>query len=837
MRVGLHGLVVCLWVTVAVAARAEETPLMPTAMASWSIVCPTTASESERYAAHEFQTLFEQMTGAKLPLVDQKPADGHGVFIGPDAVALAGGAPPTQDLGEEGLRITVEPTSIQIDGGRPRGTLYGVYEFFEELCGVRYLTFDHTYFPESAPTRPLPLGTRVHIPTFAFRWAYCGEATQYPEFATRLHTNTVSDDPKLGGRTSFRLVFHNVAQLLPPDKYGASHPEYYALVDGERKLTMFGGGPQVCASNPEVTDRITEAVLEEIAKNPTTRNFSIAQMDNNRFCQCDACAAIDAREESHAGALLSLVNAVAERIEKTHPEVLLGTLAYEYTRKAPKTLRARPNVLVQLCSIECCNLHAIDDPGCPLNRPFCEDLAAWKAKADHLFLWYYTTNFRGYLLPYPNLRSIGPSVDYFANNHGRGVFMQGPGNATATEMSDLRHYVISRCLWKPGRDSWQEAEEFCRLHYREAAPEILAYLRDFHAHADSLQTHIFCFPTEGTLSLTPAVAQTVRGHFDRALALAQSEEVRTRVEKASIAGLAAAVTSVSARARVEEGVYQPAENPFEPELPDRFEKLCARYGATLDDEGVTVTQRQTERRQLWAGLKAVTLENATWRLAFLPESNGKMVEMIYKPTGRDLIASFRAQSRFHVEEWVLQGEGPSKEVVLPCDITIAGDSARLLFTTPEGTRFQRQITLTDEAIRFETTMTAGVRRPCQLQVRYEYDTATRSTDPRVLQIFVKTPQWIQINRDWHEAMPTEAQTLAVRQAAAGGAFAYYNAQERFGVEQRFDPQDFVSFIHHWTPPRLEVALEMVSQLRELEPGEATSYRYEIRYLHEPPRTP
>ena len=112
---------------------------------------------------------------------------------------------------------------------------------------------------------------------------------------------------------------HNVAYLVPPSKYGKEHPEYYALVDGRRKLDMHGGGPQLCMTNPEVLDIVVDSVLKEIEKNPSARNINVAHMDNGSYCTCENCAAIDAREESHAGATLAFVNAVAERIEKTAP--------------------------------------------------------------------------------------------------------------------------------------------------------------------------------------------------------------------------------------------------------------------------------------------------------------------------------------------------------------------------------------------------------------------------------------------------------------------------------------------------------------------------------------
>ena len=53
----------------AVAPGAEHGAITPAAMTAWKIVCDSAATESERYAATEFQRLFKEMTGAELPLV------------------------------------------------------------------------------------------------------------------------------------------------------------------------------------------------------------------------------------------------------------------------------------------------------------------------------------------------------------------------------------------------------------------------------------------------------------------------------------------------------------------------------------------------------------------------------------------------------------------------------------------------------------------------------------------------------------------------------------------------------------------------------------------------
>jgi hypothetical protein len=816
------------------AGQAVARSLTPERMAGWSIVCSPSASPAERHAAEEFQAHFRGLAGLTLPI--RAEAKTRAVFIGPDAVAAAGIAPEDGAMGDEELRITVRAGAIGIDGGRPRGTLYGVYEFLEELCGVRFLTFDHTYYPPDGRVRALLPGTRRFKPTFDFRWSYSGETSRRPEFAARLRTNTVSDDPALGGRTGYRLVMHNVANLAPPSVYGATHPEYFALVGGERKLGPEGGGPQLCLTNPAVLDIVTQAVRAEIRQNPTARNINIAQMDNGNYCTCPACAELDRREGSHAGTMLAFVNAVAERIERDHPDVLLSTFAYWYTRKPPKTLRARRNVLIQLCSIECCDLHAIDDPSCALNRTFCHDMAVWKTRCDQLLIWHYNTNFSCYMLPFPNLKGIGRSVAFFARNNGRGVFMQAAGNGFSTEMSDLRNYVMSRCLWKPGRDSWKEAEEFCRLHYAEAAGPILRYLRGYHRGVEEAGVHPTCFATESALGVTPESARVAYGAFRDAMGLARSDAVRTRVEKASLCAYRAALSASSTQLSVKDGVCRPDLSGFEPNLLDRYAELASRYGVTMESEMTPATAYVETLRRLFAGLPAITLQDRTWRVVVLPESNGKVVEMRHKPSGRNVIQQHRAFNRFRYEDWVRSGPGPGANSILAYRVVDARpDRLEMAMTAPDGAEFTRTISLARGAVRFDASVTAAAEaRPLDLWLHPEYDAATTSGDPRTLGIYVKAPDWVQANRGWRDGKPASGHADVVAAGAPGGAFAYYNHKERFGVEQSYDPAQIAGLGLYWEPSRLQVNLEMTPRATALRAGETTRYAYEVRYLAEPP---
>jgi len=504
-------------------------------MQKWDIIVDSEAIPSEKYAAEEFKKYFEKATGISLPIHHNADEVSHHVFIGEDAASSQMDINVDVDgLGDEGFYVVVNEDNVAIVGGQPRGTLYGVYQFLEDGLGIRFLTYDHIHIPQEASEAKIPYGEYSYNPPLSFRWSYYRENSERPEFAARLRINTVTSDEKLGGKTPQNLINHSFSWLVPFSKYGKEHPEYYALVDGERDTNTGGGGPQLCVTNQEVIEIATQSVIDYIEQHPGVKNVSVSQADTARYCRCDECEEINQREGTPMGSQLAFVNAVAEKVEKVYPDVKIGTLAYWYTRKAPKNIRPRDNVQIQLCSIECCTLHPIDDPDCPKNREFCQDMNDWGKICDDIWVWNYNTNFRAYDRPFPNLRSIGPNVRYFLSNKVKGLFMQANGNGLSGELSDLRNYLISRMIWNPELDDKAVLEEFAKLHYKNSASTILEYLEMFHDNAENAGVHPGCFPSPEEVGLNPEISRKVLDYFNQALKLADDETVRARVEKASI---------------------------------------------------------------------------------------------------------------------------------------------------------------------------------------------------------------------------------------------------------------------------------------------------------------
>jgi hypothetical protein len=212
--------------------------------------------------------------------------------------------------------------------------------------------------------------------------------------------------PELGGCITYQGFAHTFYPLVPPEKYFATHPEWFSLINGKRTHQ----NAQLCLSNPELRDFVVGRVKELLRAAPDAKIVSVTQNDCHGACQCPACKAIDDAEGSPSGSVIAFVNYVAEKIEPEFPNVAVDTFAYQYTRKPPKTLKPRPNVIVRLCSIECNFREPFDDPS---NAAFLADLTGWSKICQRLYLWDYTTDFANYVLPHPKEALIKASLPNF----------------------------------------------------------------------------------------------------------------------------------------------------------------------------------------------------------------------------------------------------------------------------------------------------------------------------------------------------------------------------------------------------------------------------------------
>jgi hypothetical protein len=441
--------------------------------AAYAIVCPTNASPSQRYAAEELQRFAEQLTGVKLQVVaDDGPLPARAILLGETrhTAPLLGGKPDVAALGEDGFRLKSCPPHLVVLGGPVRGTLYGVYEVLERFGGCRWYASWHGVTPQ-LEAFVVPALDETQRPAFALRepfWfdLFNGDLAARNKVngnAMRLAAKHGDHSHRFGGGLG---SCHTFNILCPPEQHFDSHPEYFSEVDGKR-LKAYS---QLCLTNPDVLRLVTSNVLARIRKDPGADFYGVSQNDWHHFCTCPACKALDDAEESHAGTMIAFVNKVAEAVEKD-----------QYTRKPPKTLRPRHNVMPCLCTIECDFAYPINTSAFKENRAFLDDIRGWSAISPRLYLWDYTTNFHDYLSPFPNVLALQDNVRFFHTNRVSYLFEQGAYQGRHGDFAELKAWLLAKWMWNPDLPQEPLLQDFFNGYYGAAAPYVRTYFDALHS--------------------------------------------------------------------------------------------------------------------------------------------------------------------------------------------------------------------------------------------------------------------------------------------------------------------------------------------------------------------
>ncbi len=464
--------------------------------AACTIVRSLTASPSQIYAANELQKFAEKMTGVKLPIItDDAPLPGSAIVLGETrhTAQLLGGSVDLAALGEDGFRLKTCPPHLLIIGGPVRGTLYGVYELLERFGGCRWYTSWHSVIP-ACDRWTIPLIDETQKPAFALREPFWFDMFNGDLAArNKCNGNSMRLAAKHGGH-SFRFggglgSCHTFNILCPPEALFATHPEYFSEINGKRVKE----NTQLCLTHPDVLRLVTSNVLERIRKDPGASFYGVSQNDWYNFCTCPACKAIDDREESHAGTMITFVNQVAEAVEKTYPNVIIETLAYQYTRKPPKTVRPRRNVMPCLCTIECDFSKPLAQSTDEQNKKFVDDIRGWSAMTHMLYVWDYTTNFRDYTGSFPNVLALQDNVKFFRANRVDYLFEQGAYQGRHGDFSELKAWLLAKWLWNPELPAEPLLNDFFAGYYGAAAPLVRRYFDELHSfyQMPDKRLHIF----------------------------------------------------------------------------------------------------------------------------------------------------------------------------------------------------------------------------------------------------------------------------------------------------------------------------------------------------------
>ncbi len=421
-----------------------------------AIILPADPKAPDVRAAEVLRPYLAQMTQADVPILrtGRPPKNRPLIFIGNNRALRRRGIDLPEQLPDEAIFLAGKNGVFALAGGGELGPEYAVYSLLE-LLGCRKYTPRDSFIPSPDVFQLPELAPRIETPAFPYRELWYEPA--FDEGWARWHRLKRPSDKQ----AEWGLFVHTFHILCPPETYFDQHPEYFAWNGAQRSPG------QLCLSNDTVRQIVIQSLREKMAAKPSAEYWSVSQNDNFDYCRCARCAAADARYGSPAGTLLAFVNEVAAAF----PDKTISTLAYQYTRHAPRGIRPARNVSVCLCSIECNRGESIAE-GCP---DFARDLDEWSALTANLMVWDYVVQFRSYLSPFPNWHTLQPNLQLFREHGVRMMFEQGSGR-DKSEFSDMRAYLLAKLMWNPSANMDSILTDFGDGYYGAARPFVWDYI-------------------------------------------------------------------------------------------------------------------------------------------------------------------------------------------------------------------------------------------------------------------------------------------------------------------------------------------------------------------------
>lgn len=486
---------------------------------------------AEMYAASTLYQYLYKATKAIIPYfsdVERCPRRTPEIHIGSN---VRGIKTDVSGLSDDGFIIKTRNEDIVIAGKTPRGTIYGVYYFLEKYINFKCFAKD----VETYDTVETLVVEDLHIcenPSFEYREVYFRAAFD-TNFCVknRLNSNMSYLPFEMGGKMKFFNFHHSFNELVPPEVYYDSHPEYFSLVNGERLRNK----TQLCLSNEGTFQAARKTLRKWIEENPQCKIFSVAQNDWRNYCTCEECSKLDGQYGTPAASMITFVNRLADDIKEDYPDVLIHTFAYQYTKKAPIGLRVADNVIVRLCNIECSwdtsmEKQAVEQPDSQA-AGFIENIDQWGKICKHLYIWDYACNFRNYLLPFPNYRSLPENLRTYEKKHIVGVMQQGNfAYGEASALADLECYLGARLLWNPNQDENKVIDDFINgVFGKECYPYIREYIDLL---CDSLEGNkLTLYQNSDAGYITDLLVTKAEDLFNKALSVVKSEKSKWYLQK------------------------------------------------------------------------------------------------------------------------------------------------------------------------------------------------------------------------------------------------------------------------------------------------------------------
>jgi len=448
------------------------------------IIIPAKPTYLEEFAATELQKYIEKISDASIPIIkeDETREYPFSIVLGAtkksDEVEIQ---PNEAGMGRDGFEIKSLKDDLIIRGRNDLGTLFGVYELLERYFEVRWFMPGEEYYPRS---NNLELGqiNLIYKPSFTFRWVGRGEWPLHQ----RMNCFINAEGMDVG--VNWKWHFHTFRRLMPPELYYEEHPEYFALVNGERTITdSRSSGNQLCTSNPDVIREVAKNLIDTLNVEPDIEIITLAPNDGRGFCECEECSSLDEPgRDWHAGYSnrLAIFNReVSAIVKEKYPYVLIKVGAYAMYARPPLSEDYKPedNQIIQLCHLYFCHTHPLGSNMCKEgetyesspeyqpNQEFEKILDQWLDLSPHLFVYeYYSIDGMGRAnLPWPMVHNMRSDIPYYRDKGVEGFYTQQSDNLFYR--LGLNYYIAAKLCWNADLNVDALINDYFEKFYGKAA--------------------------------------------------------------------------------------------------------------------------------------------------------------------------------------------------------------------------------------------------------------------------------------------------------------------------------------------------------------------------------
>lgn len=402
------------------------------------IVVANEASPQVKKIAGTLAEYLRRISGAPFTVANRAAPFGPGapgivVAIASDFSALTPALKNDEPGRREDYLLRSHEKGVLIAGASAQGVESAVWDF---LYHVGYRQFFPGEKWEVVPkTANLSIAVNaVEHPAYLSRLIAIGGG-QLPENREK-YANWKARNRVVQGITL--MTSHSYGKIITRNKAAFdAHPEYYALVNGERKPSKF------CISNAGLRQLVLQDALGQFEKYPLLDSVSLDPSDGGGWCECADCA----RLGSITDRVVTLANEVATGIHVKYPGKFIGMYAY-FQHSPPPSIAVHPNVVVSIATAFIQGGYNVD-----------QLVEEWSTKTSMIGI-------RDYFGVFPwdkdlpgrakggNLTYLKTALPHYYKNGAR-FFV--------TETSDswgplgLGHYVAARILWNPRESSRVEA--------------------------------------------------------------------------------------------------------------------------------------------------------------------------------------------------------------------------------------------------------------------------------------------------------------------------------------------------------------------------------------------